>query len=78
MVCLTLINVYHNPIFTEPINLDKRLWIMQLKETENIAVPTDNFQVCNYPVVSHVQISITITFYQHIRLPQCVGIHVDT
>lgn len=70
--------MYHNPIFTEPINLDKRLWIMQLKETENIAVPTDNFQVCNYPVVSHVQISITITFYQHIRLPQCVGIHVDT
>lgn len=51
---------------------------MQLKETENIAVPTDNFQVCNYPVVSHVQISITITFHQHIRLPQCVGIHVDT
>lgn len=66
--------MYHNPIFTEPINLDKRLWIMQLKETENIAVPTDNFPVCHYPVVSHVQLSITITFYQHIRLPQYVGI----
>lgn len=50
---------------------------MQLKETENIAVPTDNFPVCNYAVVSHVhvdQLSMSITFYQHIRLPQYLGI----
>lgn len=33
----------------EAINLDKRLWIMQLKEMDNLAIPTDNIPVSIHP-----------------------------